>query len=172
MKTVKLLLVIAAVALSSSVFAQDLKFGHVNIQKLVGELPEKLAADKNLQEEAQKLESNLQVMREELDTKYTDYMEKRDTLPELIRATKEKEIQEIQQRLQTFQVAATQDLQKKEQQLLQPIIEKVQKAIDEVGAENGFIYIFDVSSRVVIYHSEKSVDVEELVKAKIAASAN
>ncbi|MCW3788460.1 OmpH family outer membrane protein [Plebeiibacterium sediminum] len=168
MKSIKLLLVVVTILVSSSAFAQDLKFGHVNIQKLVAELPAKLEADKTLQQEAQKLESNLKVMNEELEAKYTDYMEKRDTLPELIRATKEKELQEINSRLQNFQAMASQDLQKKEQVLLQPIIEAVQKAIDEVGAENGFIYIFDVSSRVVVYHSEKSVDVEELVKAKLA----
>ncbi len=169
MKSIKLLLVVVTILVGSSAFAQDLKFGHVNIQKLVAELPAKIEADKTLQQEADKLESNLKVMNEELEAKYTDYMEKRDSLPELIRATKEKEIQEINSRLQNFQVMAQQDLQKKEQALLQPIIEKVQKAIDEVGAENGFIYIFDVSSRVVVYHSEKSVDVEELVKTKIAS---
>ncbi len=168
MKSIKLLLVVVTILVSSSAFAQELKFGHVNIQKLVAELPAKLEADKTLQQEAQKLDSNLKVMNEELEAKYTDYMEKRDTLPELIRATKEKELQEINSRLQNFQAMASQDLQKKEQTLLQPIIESVQKAIDEVGAENGFIYIFDVSSRVVVYHSEKSVDVEELVKAKLA----
>ncbi len=169
MKSIKLLLVVVTILISSSTFAQELKFGHVNIQKLVAELPAKLEADKTLQQEAEKLESNLKVMNEELEAKYTDYMEKRDSLPELIRATKEKEIQEINSRLQNFQVMAQQDLQKKEQALLQPIIEKVQSAIDAVGAENDFIYIFDVSSRVVVYHSEKSVDVEELVKAKLAS---
>ncbi len=169
MKSIKLLLVVVTILVSSSAFAQELKFGHVNIQKLVAELPAKVEADKTLQQEAQKLESNLKVMNEELEAKYTDYMEKRDSLPELIRATKEKEIQEINSRLQNFQVMAQQDLQKKEQALLQPIIESVQKAIDAVGAENGFIYIFDVSSRVVVYHSEKSTDVEELVKAKLAS---
>ena len=55
----------------------------------------------------------------------------------------------------------------KEQQLLQPIIEKVQKAIDTVGEENGLIYIFDVSSQVVLYHSDKSIDAAPLVKAKM-----
>ncbi|GAF05163.1 OmpH family outer membrane protein [Saccharicrinis fermentans] len=172
MKSIKLLLVVVAIVFSSSAIAQELKFGHVNIQKLVTELPEKQAADKKLQSEAQKLEENLKVMNEELEAKYNDYMEKRDTLPELIVATKEKEIQELQQRLQNFKMLAQQNLQTQEQQMLQPIIEKVQKAIDEVGAENGFIYIFDVSSRVVIYHSEQSTDVEELVKAKLAVSAN
>jgi outer membrane protein len=170
MKSLKLLLAVATIFIATSSMAQNLKFGHVNIQKLVAELPEKIEAAKKLQSEAQKLEQNLKVMNEELDTKYTDYMEKRDTLPELIRATKEKEIQEISQRLQNFQMLAQQNLQQQEQQLLQPIIEKVQKAIDEVGAENGFIYIFDISSQVVVYHSEKSVDVEEMVKAKLSAN--
>ncbi len=170
MKSIKLLLVVATIFVCSSAIAQELKFGHVNVQKLVAELPAKMDADKKLQAEAQKLDQNLKVMSEELDAKYTDYMEKRDSLPELIRATKEKEIQEINTRLQNFQQLAQQNLQQQEQQLLQPIIESVQKAIDEVGAENGFIYIFDVSSRVVIYHSDKSVDVEELVKAKLAAN--
>ncbi len=170
MKSIKLLLVVVALVASSSAFGQELKFGHINIQKLVTELPAKVAADKKLQNEANKLEQNLKVMNEELDTKYTDYMQKRDTLPELIRATKEKEIQEISERLKNFQMLAQQNLQQQEQQMLQPIIEKVQKAIDEVGAENGFIYIFDISSRVVIYHSEQSKDVEELVKAKLAAA--
>lgn len=169
MKSIKLLLVVVAVVVSASAFGQDLKFGHVNIQKLVTELPDKLAADKKLQNEANKLEQNLKVMNEELDAKYTDYMQKRDTLPELIRATKEKELQEISERLKNFQMLAQQNIQQQEQQLLQPIIEKIQKAIDEVGSENGFIYIFDISSRVVIYHSEQSKDVEELVKAKMAA---
>jgi len=170
MKAIKLLLVVATIFIGTSAIAQELKFGHVNIQKLVAELPDKIAADKKLQDEANKLEQNNKVMIDELEAKYKDYMEKKDSLPELIRATKEKEINEINERIQSFKMLAQQNLQQQEQQLLQPIIEKVQKAIDAVGKENGFIYIFDISSRVVIYHSENSVDVEELVKAKIAAN--
>ncbi len=170
MKAIKLLFVVAVLLIGKSGIAQELKFGHVNMQTLVSQLPEKLDADKKLQSESQKLQQNLKVMQNELDTKYNDYMQQRDTLPELIRATKEKEIQEISERLQNFQQLASQNLQQQEQQLLQPIIDKVQKAIDAVGAENGFIYIFDVSSRVVLYHSEKSTDVTDLVKAKLAAN--
>ncbi len=169
MKAIKLLFFVAILFIGKNAMAQDLKFGHIDIQELVSTLPDKLEADKKLQTESQKLQQNLTVMRQELETKYNDYLEKRDSLPDLIRATKEKEIQEINDRLQQFNQLAQQNLQQQEQQLLQPIIEKVQKAIDAVGAENGFIYIFDTSSRVVIYHSDKSVDVSELVKAKLAA---
>ncbi len=167
MKNIKLLLVAVIIMASSASFAQDMKFGHVDIQKLVAGLPDKAAADTKLQAESKKLEDNLKVMNEELDSKYKDYMSKRDSLPELIRATKEKEIQEINQRLQNFQMLAQQNLQKQQQELLQPIIEKVQTAIDEVGKENGFIYIFDTSSRVVVFYSNKSVDVTDLVRKKL-----
>jgi outer membrane protein len=150
--------------------AQDLKFGHIDIQKLIMELPEKVEADKTLQKEATNLQNNLKVMSDDLDKKYTEYMAQRDTLSDLIRVTKEKEIQDYDQRIRNFSNLAQQNLQQKEQQLLQPIIEKVQKAIDVVGAENGLIYIFDISSKVVIYHSDKSVDCAPLVKTKLGVN--
>jgi len=169
MKFLKVLVVIAAFAFVGKAQAQDLKFGHVNIQQMVAELPDKVAADKELQAEATKLQEQLQVMQQDLQTKYNDYMAQRDTLPDLIRATKEKEIQDYEQRMQQYSQMAQQSLGQKEQQLLQPIIMKVQKAIDEVGQEQGLIYIFDISTQVVVYHSDKSIDCAPLVKAKLGA---
>ncbi|TAJ13405.1 OmpH family outer membrane protein [Marinilabiliaceae bacterium JC017] len=169
MKVTKLFIVLFIAAIAGNINAQDLKFGHIDIQKVVSELPEKLAADKTLQEEAQKLDNQLKVMSADLEKKYTEYMTQRDSLPDLIRATKEKEIQDYNQRIKQYNTMAQQTLGQKEQQLLQPIIQKVQKAIDEVGQENGFIYIFDISSQVVLYHSSQSVDCGPLVKTKLGS---
>ncbi len=171
MKLVKVFVVIVALAFSGKAFAQDLKFGHINVQQLILELPEKIAADKALQSEGNKLQNQLQVMQTELEKMYTDYISQRDSLPDLIRATKEKEIQDKDQRLQQYNQMAQQEIQKKEQQLLTPIVEKVQKAIQEVGQEQGLIYIFDISSQVVVYHSPKSIDCGDLVKAKLVKPA-
>ncbi|MBR8536505.1 OmpH family outer membrane protein [Carboxylicivirga mesophila] len=169
MKLVKVIVLFAAIAFVGKVQAQDLKFGHINIQELVMQLPEKVAADQELQAEATKLQEQLQVMQQDLQKKYTDYMSQRDSLPDLIRATKEKEIQDYEQRMQQYSQMAQQTIGQKEQQLLQPIITKVQKAIDEVGQEQGLIYIFDISSQVVVYHSSKSIDCAPLVKTKLGA---
>lgn len=168
MKLIKYSIVAALMLIASSVFAQDLKFGHIDVQTLIMELPEKIAADQALQKQATDLQNQLKVMTEDLEKKYTEYLAQRETLDELIRATKEKEIQDTDQRIKNYNTLAQQNLQKKEQELLQPIIEKVQKAIDAVGAETGLIYIFDTSSRVVVYHSDKSIDCAPLVKAKLA----
>lgn len=169
MKLIKVLIVIAVFALAGKVQAQDLKFGHINIQQLVAELPDKVAADKELQNEATKLQEQLKVMEEDLRNKYNEYMAQRDTMPDLIKATKEKEIQDYEQRMQQYSQMAQQSLGQKEQQLLQPIITKVQKAIDDVGEEQGLIYIFDLSSQVVVYHSTESIDCAPFVKAKLTA---
>lgn len=168
MKTIKTLLVaVVMITLGVTTNAQELKFGHIDTQTLLADMPEKLAAEKTLQDEATKLEEQLQRMTNELQQKYNEYITKRDSLPELIKATKEKEIQDDDQRLQSFRQMAQQSLAQKEQQLLTPIIEKVQKAIDEVGAELGLVYVFDMGSQVILYKSEQSTDIAPFVKKKL-----
>ncbi|MDI9538982.1 MAG: OmpH family outer membrane protein [Bacteroidota bacterium] len=167
MRFIKTIAIACLLLITSAITAQELKFGHVNVQELIMELPDKKDADTKLQAEAQILQDRLKVMSEEHEKKYRDYIAQRETMPELIRTTTEKEIQDIEQRLQNYQLMAQQTLQKKEQELYQPILEKVQRAIDAVGQEQGLIYIFDISSQVVLYHSEKSLDCGPLVKAKL-----
>jgi len=165
----KKILSLLAVALCTTIAveAQELKFAHIDTQALISSLPEQIAAQTTLQEEAKKLEDQLTIMNTDLQQKYEDYMTKRDSLPDLIKATKEKEIQDASQRIQSYQQMAQQSLSQKEQQLLMPILEKVQTAINEVGKENGFVYIFDISSQVVLFHADNSVDAAPLVKAKL-----
>lgn len=167
MRFIKTIAIACLLLITSAITAQELKFGHVNVQELIMELPDKKDADTKLQAEAQILQDRLKVMSEEHEKKYRDYIAQRETMPELIRTTMEKEIQDIEQRLQNYQLMAQQTLQKKEQEIYQPILEKVQRAIDAVGQEQGLIYIFDISSQVVLYHSEKSLDCGPLVKAKL-----
>ena len=74
----------------------------------------------------------------------------------------------MEQRITTTNQNAQTDLQKKSQDLFAPVIEKVRKAINEVGAENGYLYIFDLGAQSIIYQSPKSNDVTALVKKKLA----
>jgi outer membrane protein len=53
--------------------------------------------------------------------------------------------------------------------MLKPIIDKAKKAVEDVGKEKGLIYVFDVSGELgtILYHSNESVDVLPLAKAKL-----
>jgi outer membrane protein len=161
------IVILSLLLVSAAAVGQQLKFGHLNSQELIAQLPERNSAQTELESYAAKLEAQQKAMQDELNNKYEDYLAQRDSYSDLIRATKEKELQDIQQRIATFNQVAMQDLQQKEGDLIKPIIDKVQKAIDEVGKENGFVYIFDLSNRTVVYHSEQSVDVSLLVKKKL-----
>jgi outer membrane protein len=145
----------------------NLKIGHINTQELLQAMPETDSAQLKLEKMQKELQSQLEVMQVELNNKYQDYLSKRDSYSELVRQTKEDELQNIQQRIQQFAQNADQDLQKKRSELYKPILDKANKAIEEVARENGFTYILDLSSGVVLFHSDSSLDILPLVKAKL-----
>lgn len=168
MKKLGLAVLIALFFISASSFSQSkLKFGHLNSNDLFALMPEKGASQKTLQDYSKQLEDQLVAMQDELQKKYTDYQANQDTLTALIKKTKEEELTAMQQRIQTFQTNAQQELQKKESELLQPIIEKAKKAIEEVAKENGYTYIFDTGTGSLLYWPKDADDIMSLVKTKL-----
>jgi len=154
-------------ALPISLMAQDAKLGHINSQEILTIMPERATIEKTISDLQGQWESELVKMREEYNAKIKEYQEKQATMPESIKQARQSEIGEIEQRITTFNQTASADLQKKQQELFTPVIEKVKKAINEVGAENNYLYIFDLSTQSIIYQSPKSNDVTPLVKKKL-----
>jgi len=154
-------------ALPISLMAQDAKLGHINSQEILTIMPERATIEKTISDLQSQWESELVKMREEYNSKIKEYQEKQATMPESIKQARQSEIVEIEQRITTFNQTASADLQKKQQELFTPVIEKVKKAINEVGAENNYLYIFDLSTQTIIYQSPKSNDVTPLVKKKL-----
>jgi outer membrane protein len=68
------------------------KFGYIDSEKLLSMMPERAKAQKELQDFAKSLEDQLASMNSELQQKYNEYMQKKDSLPDFLRQTKEKEI--------------------------------------------------------------------------------
>lgn len=146
---------------------QPMKFGHINSTEILSVMPEMKAVDSQLEGEYKTKEDQLTAIQEELRTKQADYQQTAKTLTPEQRSAKEQELMELGQKAQNFYVLAQQQLQAKGNELRAPIIEKLKAAIQEVGDEQGFLYIFEVTSGLPLYHSEKSVDVGPLVKAKL-----
>lgn len=151
----------------TGLYAQNLKFGHINSQELLQAMPENDSAQAQLERFAKQLQDQMEAMQTELNTKYQDYLNQQEQLTDLIRKTKEEEIQQLQERIQNFQNTAQQEMQKKQNELMTPIINKANEAIKAVARENGFIYIFDISRGTILYFSDKSQDILPLVKQKL-----
>jgi outer membrane protein len=141
------------------------KLGHVDAQEILLNLPERESAQAQIEARAGEYEQEVARMQQELQTKFGEYQQKAETWPDAIRQQKERELQALDQGLQEFGATVQQELQVMEQELLTPMIERVQRAIDEVGAENGYIYIFDSSTGATLYNGGE--DVGNLVRAKL-----
>ncbi len=166
-RSIVILMIVALAGMGFTVQAQNLKFGHINSQELLKAMPENDSAQAQLQRFAQQLQDQMDELQVEFNKKLQDYQSQQDQLTDLIRKTKEQELANLQKNIQDFQTAAQQEMQKKQQELLQPIIDKANNAIKEVARENGFIYIFDTAGGLILYYSEKSVDILPMVKKKL-----
>lgn len=169
MKTIRkgFLLLTVALLFSGISFAQGtLKFGYIDSQKLMSEMPATDSAQAQLKNFEQQLQTQMQAMGQEYKSKVQAYQNNVGTMSDLIKQTKEQEISDLQQRIQDFQNSASTDIQKKQQQLFQPIIQKVKNAIDAVGKEYHYTYIFDVSQGVVLYYANGD-NIMPLVKKKL-----
>ena len=154
-------------ALPISLMAQEGKLGHINSQEVLSLMPERVVIEKTISDLQSQWEKELVKMREEYYAKIKEFQDKQATMPESIKTARQSEIAEIEQRITTFNQTASADLQKKQQELFTPVVEKVKKAINEVGAENNYLYIFDLSTQGIIYQSPKSNDISALVKKKL-----
>jgi outer membrane protein len=147
--------------------AQAPKFGHIDLQALIQVMPERATAEKQFTAYQKELEDALGIMQKEFQTKYMEYATKRDSLSETVRKMKEDDLNAMNERIQTYQSSASQQLQTKQADLLKPVFDKADKAVKEVGAEKGLIYVFDMSSRTILYNSKESLDILPFVKTKL-----
>jgi outer membrane protein len=157
--------VLLLVALES--FAQNpVKIGYFDYSYVIIQLPEAKAADADLKAYTEKLQKDLQAKESELRAKYELYVKEGDKMAAPTREALEKEIQTGQQNLREFQQKAEADIAKKQEALLRPINEKLEKTLKEVAKENGFTYI--LRKEVLLYEPEDpTLDVSVLVLKKM-----
>jgi len=129
-------------------------------------MPERKTAETEVQEFAKSLEAQLGSMTAEYQQSIQEYQANESTYTDLVKQDKVAEITGLEQRIQTFQQNAQQSLQAKEQELLEPILAKARKAIEDVATEGDYTYIFDKSIGSILYAKE-SKNVLSLVKKKL-----
>jgi outer membrane protein len=160
-------LVIMLCAVMSIGFSQaNAKLGYIDSNELLEMMPAKDSIQTVLQDYGKSLENQLQTMYAEYQTKVQDYQANSSTMSDIIRQTKEKELADLETRIQTFQQQADTDLQDKQAKLLQPLLDKAKNAITAVAKENGYTYIFDVGTGAFLYY-EKGDNIMPLVKVKL-----
>ncbi len=164
-KMKKIIALIGFVAAATFANAQGPKLGHIDSQQLLLAMPERAAAEKKVQDFAKGLEATLKTMSTEYQAKVADYQAKQAAMTETERKSMEEEIVQLEERIRAFQASAQEKIKAQEAELLQPMIDKAKKGIEDVGKEGGFTYIFDSSVGVTLYQNGE--DILPKVKLKL-----
>ena len=147
----KKIILMLALVMPMTVFAQ--KFGHCNQQEILSAMPELARVRGEIEAAAKQYENELTAMQDEFKKKVEEYEKTKATM----NATKQ---QETETSLGTLQ-------QKLQQEKMQPLVTKIQKAIENVGKAGNYVYIMDVSLGIPYISSTLSTDVTAAIKAEM-----
>ncbi|GIV28573.1 MAG: hypothetical protein KatS3mg027_2387 [Bacteroidia bacterium] len=163
---IKKVVVTTGLCLGIAISGMSQKIAHLSLDSLVSGMPETKIAREQAQNYLKDLEKTVMSMEQELQTKYNDYLANEATMSDLVKKTKQEELQTLQKRIEDFKTQAQQDYQAKYQMLINPILEKAKKAIEAVAKESGYKYVLDASAGFILY-SEPSDDILPQVKKKL-----
>ncbi len=165
----KRFMLLAVMATIMCFAAQAQKFGYVNTSEIFNVMPEKATAENTLKTASDKYETEFKNLQDAFQKKMADYeaADKDASTPQAIKDRHNQELQDEYMKIQNFQQTAAQDLQRQQDTLLAPITQKLQNAIQAVGAEGGYTFIFDQAAGAILYTGTNAEDVSSKVKAKL-----
>ena len=162
------LILAVCVSVSTSVNAQ--KFGYLNSAAILQEMPEVKQAEADLEVLQKQLQSRGETMLKEFQMKYQE-LERKNQQGEISPKELDEEAQVLkaeEAKLAQFEQDMQRQVLERRDALLQPILDRVNTAIEEVASEDGYSYIFDASPGTgILLYADESTDIVAKVKAKL-----
>ncbi len=171
--SMRILFVIALLACSLGMKAQDQKIGYAEWDYIFSQLPEYKKIDTDLKAHGSQLEAQMKSKYQEYETKLKAYQGMPATTPDAIRADKERELQGLQEAIQKFQQDAETSVRTKQSALMEPVYTKVGKAIEDVAKENGYSFIINpqmVGGGDILLYSDEKYNISLLVLKKLGVT--
>ncbi len=146
-----------------------LKIGFTSVEYVLSQMPESKQIESDLKTYGTQLEAQLKTKTTEYQTKLEAYNKAGGTMTAVVKADTEKELTRLGQSIQEFQQTAQQSMQQKQQTLLRPVLDKIQKNIDAVATENGYTYVLnsDSGSNPILLHGPKDGDISDIILKKM-----
>ena len=163
------LIVGAATAGSASAQAQP-KFGFINSAAILAEAPGRAEAENQFKTEMAAYQTRLQQMSDSLQTMAATFDKEAPKLDSVTRMTRAKTIQDREADMQNRAKTMDQQMQNRQAELIRPLMENLQKVIEQVRTEDNYAMIFDVASQTsVIVAADKNLDITQKVLARVKA---
>lgn len=170
-RAASLALIVGAVAASSAFAQAGPKLGFINSAAILSEAPGRAEAETRFKNEVTAYQAQLQRMSDSLQTMAATFDKDATRLDSATRASRAKVIQDREADYQNRARQLDQQMQNRQAELIRPIMENLQKVIEQVRAEENYAMIFDVASQTsVIVAADKSLDITQKVLARVKAA--
>lgn len=154
MRNIKTFMVAVALLFgATSVATAQTKVAHIDVQKLLEDMPERKSAEAELKKLEQKYMADIQASIKELQTKAQTYQNEAASLTEAQLKAREaefnkkfEEVQTMENNINQARQAAAETIQKRQRELVEPILKKVKAAVEKVAKAQGFQYVLDSST--------------------------
>ncbi|HPF12481.1 MAG TPA: OmpH family outer membrane protein [Flavobacteriaceae bacterium] len=143
MKKINVLIVAAMLFMGANFVNAQTKVAHINTQDLIEAMPEMKAAQSQLEKLQKTYDTEIKAMVKELEAKMNQYDSEAASKTQEENKKRVEEVQGMQNNIAAYRQQALQDLQKKEQDLFQPIFDKAKTTIQKVARAQGFQYVLD-----------------------------
>ncbi len=162
------ILLISAAAFSQAVpYISQVSVAYVNTTELLNGFPEKENAAQQLLTLSENYKKELELMQNEYNKKYSDYITYQASLAENIKLRRMQELTELENKIQHFMELAQKDIENQEKGLLEPLKQKINDAIRAVGIERNYTVIYDLANPGIAFVSPAAADANPYVKQKL-----
>jgi len=161
MKQFKTLLIATVALLGFQTINAQAKTAHVDVNELMTKMPAVLDAQKQLQKLGETYSAEYQTMVQEYQTKVKKYDAEAATQTDAANQSRQTEVQDMAKRIGDYQETAQKDLQKKESDLMKPLMDKLTASIQKVGKAKGFQYILNAENLLLADGPDLTADVKK-----------
>jgi outer membrane protein len=156
---------IACLVSSNAIAAENKEIVTVNIQEVLLSSSSGQAVKKVLEEKVLEFQEKFQTEQEEVEAMRAEIEKKSSVWSQQVREEKEREYQKMVRELQVKSEDAQFEMQQLEKQIMEPVVQELQKVIADMGEKNSYAMIID--SRAGLLYFDKTLDISELVTKEL-----
>ena len=161
MKQLRTLLIASILFLSAQTINAQAKTAHVDVTEVMTKMPAVVAAQAQLKKLSETYDKDYKTMVDEYQAKIAKYDKEASTVTDAVNQTRQQEVQDMIKRINDYKETAQNDLQKKESDLMKPLMEKIKASIQKVGKAKGYQYVLNAADLLLADGPDVTPDVKK-----------
>ena len=162
MKRLKSLLLATVLCLgaNNAIHAQA-KVAHVDVNELISKMPAMIDAQKQLEKLSGTYDTEYKTMADEYQAKIKKYDQESATVGDAVNQARQTEVQDLVKRITDYRDNAQKELQKKEADMVKPLMDRIKASISKVGKAKGYQYVLNVADLLLSDGPDLTADVKK-----------